>query len=302
MVADSLIPLGLASEHTTIVLAGDPQQLGPIIRSSPALDYGLDASLMERLIELRHPDGITADSNGTNGVYQLLENYRAHPEILKLYSDIFYQGRLVPRAPAEIANAMLEWPGLVKHGLPVMFKHVDGEEARDLDSPSWYNMAELDAVINIVEDIIKNGHAQPDDIGVIAPYRKQCEKLRQRFHAITQRTGIPFSRIRVGTTEVFQGQEKKIIVLSTVRSRRENLTHDLKFRLGFVANPKRLNVAISRARSLLVVIGNAQLLSIDPNWKQLIHKIASAGGYAGPPLTSDHPSNEGSEHDVDTDG
>ena len=76
--------------------------------------------------------------------------------------------------------------------------------------------------------------------------------------------------ITVGSTEEFQGQERRIIIISTVRSKPTLLGEDYAHKLGFLNNPKRFNVAITRAKALMVVIGNPHLLSMDKWWKEFL--------------------------------
>lgn len=111
------------------------------------------------------------------------------------------------------------------------------------------------------------GH-NADDIGIITPYTKQVKKIREKLNKDKDEDGVNLPK--VGTVEEFQGQERKIILLSTVRTKDQQLKTDKRYSLGFVDNPKRMNVAISRARALLVIFGNPRLLSLDKNWKQLI--------------------------------
>ncbi|XP_060598721.1 putative helicase MOV-10 isoform X2 [Ruditapes philippinarum] len=88
-------------------------------------------------------------------------------------------------------------------------------------------------------------------------------------------------KIMIGSVEEFQGQEFKVIIISTVRSNQHYVQKDVEHRLGFVKNPKRFNVALTRARSLLVVIGNPMILVKDDNWKSFLDYCESNGGFKG---------------------
>lgn len=90
-----------------------------------------------------------------------------------------------------------------------------------------------------------------------------------------------FEMPKIGTVEEFQGQEFKVVLLSTVRSNEKHLQHDTKFGMGFVACAKRLNVAITRAEALLVVIGNPHLLSKDLHWRSVIKYCVENNAYCG---------------------
>merc|ERR1719510_1334255 len=87
--------------------------------------------------------------------------------------------------------------------------------------------------------------------------------------------------ITVGSTEEFQGQERRVIIITTVRSQPELLQHDFTHKLGFLRNPKRFNVAITRAKALLIVVGNPNLLSLDSYWREFIRYTIENGGYTG---------------------
>lgn len=103
-----------------------------------------------------------------------------------------------------------------------------------------------------------------EDIGIITPYTQQVKTIRM----IIDSTDLIMPK--VGTVEEFQGQERKIILLSTVRTVGHDGKSDKKHSLGFVKSPRRMNVAISRARALLVIFGSPSLLIRDENWKFLI--------------------------------
>lgn len=84
--------------------------------------------------------------------------------------------------------------------------------------------------------------------------------------------------------EEFQGQERSVILISTVRSSQSFVQLDLDFNLGFLKNPKRFNVAVTRAKALLIVVGNPLLLGHDPDWKAFLEFCKENGGYTGCPF------------------
>lgn len=313
-IPETAIPISLLKEGGCLVLAGDPRQLGPIINSPVAKQYGLDISLLERLIYLAgflqkdvfQPDqenhswgfqtftsflgdafkNIFASSTSDVSVYQLLRNYRANPHIMHLYNKLFYESRLISlahevRVPVD---RFATWSNLRRPGVPILFLNVNGKEEREWDSPSWFNSQEVTAVSQLISNLFANTDAVGAEIGVITPYRKQVQKLNNKLSSL-RNENEEFSNIQVGTTEAFQGQEKNIIIISTVRSLRESVDTDIKFRIGFVSSPKRVNVAISRAKLLLIIVGDAMLLcSCDPLWQQLLILIEEMGAFRGPPL------------------
>ncbi|XP_074396100.1 RNA helicase Mov10l1 isoform X3 [Zonotrichia albicollis] len=134
-----------------------------------------------------------------------------------------------------------------------------GSETREGRSPSWFNPAEAVQVMTYCCQLARSEYSAVPvtDIGVIAPYRKQVEKIRFLLRS------IDLEDIKVGTVEEFQGQEYMVIILSTVRSQKM-VIDDEKHSLGFLCNPKRFNVAITRAKALLIVVGNPHILVKDP--------------------------------------
>ena len=113
------------------------------------------------------------------------------------------------------------------------------------------------------------------EIGVITPYRTQVQKIRNKL----KKEG--YQDVMVGSTEEFQGQERRVITVSTVRSSPEYVTTDSQYKLGFLANPKRFNVAMTRSKSLLIIVGNPHILSRDPDSRTLLDFSLSKGCYTG---------------------
>ncbi|KAH9849037.1 P-loop containing nucleoside triphosphate hydrolase protein [Lenzites betulinus] len=269
-----------AAVGTHVILSGDPKQLGPVIRSSIARELGLGKSYLERLMERPVYD---AQNGRGRSFVKLVKNFRSHRAILEYPNEQFYGNELeVCGAPSTI-NALLDSSMLVNRRWPVVFHHISGENEREATSPSYYNRDEATEVIEYIVALLKDrGHpVRAAEIGVITPYYAQVRKLR----LLLRRRSI--EGVKVGSVEEFQGQERKVIIVSTVRSTRDLLSYDAKFTLGFVSNPRRFNVAITRAQALLVVIGDASVLSIDPLWRAFMNYIHAHGGWRGDAPTWD---------------
>ncbi|KAM6301707.1 RNA helicase Mov10l1 [Podargus strigoides] len=228
---ESLIPIGLISQADgQIVLVGDPKQLGPVIKSRIAQAFGLNMSLLERLtsrkLYLRDEDAFSAcGAYNPLLITKLVKNYRSHSALLAVPSKLFYHEEL------------------------------EGSETREGHSPSWFNPTEAVQVMQYCCQLAKNENTAVSvtDIGVITPYRKQVEKMKILLRS------IDLADIKVGTVEEFQGQEYMVIILSTVRSCECSFEDD-SYCLGFLSNPKRFNVAITRAKALLIIVGNPHVL------------------------------------------
>uniref|UniRef100_A0A4W3JGP6 RNA helicase n=1 Tax=Callorhinchus milii TaxID=7868 RepID=A0A4W3JGP6_CALMI len=241
-VAGLLDPMDLESNRDggQLVLAGDPKQLGPILRSPIAIEHGLDLSLLERLMNKnslyqRDPD------SGYNKqfVTKLLRNYRSHRHILKLPNELFYNEELQEYANEIISSSYCRWEHLIT---PVSVVGGAGLE------------------------------------------------------------GAMFVGWQVGSVEEFQGQERKVILISTVRSSSEYLHVDQEFCLGFLKNPKRFNVALTRAKSLLIVVGNPRILNKDSNWNKFLSFCVNKCGYTGADYADDEAEDDEAEDDEAEDG
>uniref|UniRef100_A0AAR2KNG8 RNA helicase n=1 Tax=Pygocentrus nattereri TaxID=42514 RepID=A0AAR2KNG8_PYGNA len=270
----------LRAETGQLVLAGDPKQLGPILRSPLAIKYGLGLSLLARLMTKNplYQKGETGFN--TRYVTKLLRNYRSHKSILKIPNEMFYDGELQPFADEFSTSLYCNWEHLPKRGFPVIFHGVPGKDERESNSPSFFNTSEIVVVVSYLKKLLlsqaKKGIAKisPRDIGIITPYRKQVEKLRKAIRTCDK-------ELKVGSVEEFQGQERRVIIVSTVRSTNEYIKIDKDFNIGFLNNEKRFNVAMTRARSLLIVVGNPIILSSDSTWSRFIEYCTVEGGYTG---------------------
>ncbi|XP_046922135.1 RNA helicase Mov10l1 isoform X1 [Lynx rufus] len=279
---ECLIPLGLVSDaNGQIVLAGDPMQLGPVIKSRLAMAYGLNVSMLERLMS-RPVYMRDEDAFGACGAYnpllvtKLVNNYRSHPALLALPSRLFYHRELEVCADPKVVTSLLGWEKLPKKGFPLIFHGVRGSEAREGRSPSWFNAAEAVQVMRYCCLLARGISRQvsASDIGVITPYRKQVEKIKILLR------NVDLMDIKVGSVEEFQGQEYLVIIISTVRSNEDRFEDDRYF-LGFLSNSKRFNVAITRPKALLIVLGNPHVLVKDPCFGALLEYSITNGVYTG---------------------
>lgn len=231
-----------------VVLVGDQCQLGPVVRSQMAIKAGFGRSLFERLLDL-----------GVNH-FQLEHQYRMHPCISEFPNKHFYAGHISDGVTAEQRSEKLKisWP---KDDCPMAFFNIKGQEIQ-VDK-TYYNAHEVHTVINIICYLRAQG-VNENRIGVICTYKAQKFQIYFGLRLISQNGDKYFRSIEVSTVDGFQGREKDYIIVTCTRS---NAVGDL----GFLKNCKeRLNVAITRARFGLIILGNSDLLSTDPVWNKLI--------------------------------
>ncbi|KAE8646088.1 probable RNA helicase SDE3 [Cucumis sativus] len=273
---ESIIPVSnLCLKKTVVILAGDPMQLGPVVYSKEAEIYGLGKSYLERLFECEYYS--TGDENY---VIKLLRNYRCHPDILHLPSTLFYGGELI--ACKDENSLLMDTADILKvlpnKEFPVLFFGIQGCDEREGNNPSWFNRIEVSKVVEIVRKLADGGNLTEENIGVITPYRQQVLKIRKAFDS------LDMIDIKVGSVEQFQGQERQVIIVSTVRSTIKHNEFDKTYCLGFLSNPRRFNVAVTRAISLLVIIGNPHIINQDVYWNKLLWQCVDKESYQGCPL------------------
>ncbi|GAQ81308.1 RNA helicase SDE3 [Klebsormidium nitens] len=283
---ECFVPLAcFATRETVVALAGDHQQLGPVVRSPLARKYGLGVSYLERLCGL--PLYCPEDDDGryvgyrTSVIRKLVRNYRSHPDILQIPSEVFYHGELDASADEEARESLSTWRELPTKGFPIIFHGLASADDREGDSPSWYNEGEHKQMMWYIDRLLdcRKPRITQFDIGVVAPYRRQVQKFQRLLDAQGR------SAIRVGTVEEFQGQEKRVIIVSTVRAEHgadgepRDVPGDVRRGLGFLGNRKRFNVAMTRAKELLIIVGNPHVLKQDPLWARMLRYCIFRGGY-----------------------
>ncbi|KAJ8047421.1 RNA helicase Mov10l1 [Holothuria leucospilota] len=265
------------------ILAGDPCQLGPVLRSDLAKRFGLEQSLLERLMnrDAYQRNEVKFRDHGCYDpllVTKLVENYRSHPALLQLSSDLFYHGELEPRAERTMRESLCKWNQLPnQNNFPLLFHGIKGEDLKEGNSPSWFNPVEAVQSVKYLQALLADEKLKltPDQIGIITPYRKQVEKIKLLL------TSLCIQGVKVGSVEEFQGQERLVIIISTVRSDDSLIGFDTIHHLGFVSSPKRFNVAITRPQALLIIVGNPHVLATDAKWRALLKYCSQNNAYIG---------------------
>ena len=246
---------------TRVVLAGDHCQLPPMVKSIAALKAGLGKSLMERIVEHK-PDVVTL----------LKIQYRMNEKIMKFSSDWFYHGE-VESAPQTRNRGILDLDEPIEwRDSKVDDEEGDSGESFVGESFGRINKAEAQLTLDTLEDYFKKIGKQRIldehiDVGVISPYRAQVQYLRR---LIRKRESFkPFRHsISVNTVDGFQGQERDIILISLVRSNDQG-------QIGFLNDLRRMNVAITRARMKLIILGDKATLCRHPFYRKLNEAIES---------------------------
>ncbi|XP_053563874.1 probable helicase with zinc finger domain [Bombina bombina] len=251
MECETIMPLALANKNTRIVLAGDHMQLSPFVYSEFARERNLHVSLLDRLYE-HYPVDFPCR-------ILLCENYRSHEAIINYTSELFYEGKLMAsgKQPAH------------KEFYPLTFFTARGEDVQEKNSTAFYNNAEVFEVVERVEELRRKwpvswGKLDDGSIGVVTPYADQVFRIRAELRKKR------LSEVSVERVLNVQGKQFRVLFLSTVRTRHtckhkqtpikrkeqllEDSTEDLDY--GFLSNYKLLNTAITRAQSLVAVVGD----------------------------------------------
>lgn len=237
-----------------LVLAGDHCQLPPTVLSPEAMRGGLNISLMERLLERDAPRKM------------LTVQYRMHQDIMSFSSDVFYEGHL--QADGAVRTALLaDSPHVTSSPLtatPIHFIDTAGasyDEELEPDGESRMNPLEAALVVKKVNELLEHG-LSPEHIAVISPYSAQVKLLREKIK----------HEIEIDSVDGFQGREKETVIVSLVRSNSEGA-------VGFLADTRRMNVALTRAKRKLIVVGDSATITVHPFYEKMVKYFESVGAY-----------------------
>ncbi|KAF5178102.1 Helicase sen1 [Thalictrum thalictroides] len=256
----TLIPLQLLkSNQTKCIMVGDPKQLPATVLSHVASKFLFECSMFERLQRAGHP------------VVMLSKQYRMHPEICKFPSLHFYDDKLLNGD--QMSSKVAPFHENKYLGPYMFFDVVDGQESHGKSSGamSLYNECEASVAVEILKFFSKRYPSEfvGGRVGIISPYKSQVSLLRSRFSSVFGPSAT--ADVEFNTVDGFQGREVDILILSTVRASDLSSSSGAKSSIiGFVADVRRMNVALTRAKLSLWILGNAKTLRTNQNWAALI--------------------------------
>jgi predicted DNA helicase len=252
-----------------LVLAGDHCQLPPTVSSRKLGKESLNYTLFERF------HSVLPDESRT----RLETQYRMHRNIMQFSSEEFYDGKLEAHPSVE-GHLLADLEGIGKNESterPVIFLDTAGLDYEDEEEPggsSRFNAEEAKLVCKEYFKLIGSG-VSPEQIAVISPYSAQVKLLTQQIldRGAAEYPEWNFEKTEVDSVDAFQGREKEAVIVSLVRS-------NLKGQLGFLTDTRRMNVAMTRAKRKLIVIGDSATLSTIPFFKDFIEYTEMIDGYA----------------------
>lgn len=250
-----------ASKARQVILFGDTMQLPPTVTTQDVeLRKTIGVSPMERLL-----------NNGIDE-FVLKEQYRMPQALLHHPNKYFYKGVVKVAASVDKTGVAppkgFPWPS--QNNDPLAFLEVGGNNEIQHNFGGRSNPAEVDIIINIIGKVITAGDISAKDIAVITPYNKQVQLIREGLSTASRDTASTISGVKVGTVDSYQGQETDLVIFSGVRS------NQMK-ELGFLRDERRLNVAITRAKKGLIVVGDPLVLRTCKHWSALIDSCSDRG-------------------------
>lgn len=253
----TLVPLATGCKQ--VFLVGDPVQLPATVISPLAEKLGYGMSLFKRFQKAGYP------------VFMLKTQYRMHPEIRSFPSREFYEDALEDGSDVK-EQTKRAWHRYRCFGPFCFFDIQDGAESQPVGSGSWVNVDEVEFVLLMYQKLVAKYPElkSSDRLAIISPYRHQVKLVRRRFQEMF---GIDSEKVvDINTVDGFQGREKDVAIFTCVRASKDK-------GIGFVADFRRMNVGITRARSSVLVVGSASTLKKDKHWGNLVESAQESKGF-----------------------
>lgn len=252
----TLVPL--ANGCKQVFLVGDPVQLPATVISPVANKFGYGMSLFQRFQKAGYP------------VLMLKEQYRMHPEIRSFPSREFYNEELQDGPDVKI-QTQRAWHEFRCFGPFCFFDIHEGEESQPSGSGSRVNIDEVEFIVSMYLKLVTRYPELKSSsrLAIISPYNYQVKLLKDRFKQIFKEEAKEV--VDIITVDGCQGREKDVVIFSCVRASKSKS-------IGFLSDFRRMNVAITRARSSVLVVGSASTLKNDEHWGNLVEAATKSGG------------------------
>lgn len=225
-----------------LVLVGDPKQLNPTIQGSESKhDVGLEQTLFDRFMKMDFEPIL------------LRTQYRCHPRISSIANRLFYDGNLLDGVTTEDRKPVVDF-------LPTLcFYNVSKGKEECSQDGSYFNKNEAIFVVALIKSLLES-EVDPTQIGVITQYKSQLATITNSLMSDEETSHKEFKGIQISTVDAFQGGEKDVIILSCVRTQH----------VGFIDCKRRTNVALTRAKRHLCIVGCGKMLSSNSLWGKII--------------------------------
>lgn len=271
-----------------VVMAGDEHQLGPrTANPCTPLQRSLFARLFARPVYADHP--LARGKTGKEppplsksmlpilrpAFTNLIRNYRSHPAILAVPSSLFYFDTLEPEAAD--TGRLSSWDGWRGRRWPVLFHDNRSPDNLERDAGGWYNVGEAALACGYAAALVSSGLVNPQEICIMSPFKAQVNRLRKTIRS----ADYELWDVNIGPTEAFQGLEHGVVILCVTRSRRRFVEKDKALGWGIIGTPNKMNVALTRAKFGLIIIGRRDVLVDDPNWAAVLEFCDRNGLVAG---------------------
>jgi putative helicase MOV10L1/helicase MOV-10 len=206
----------------------------------------------------------------------LIRNYRSHPAILAAPSKLFYFDSL----QAEMLQSVLtlaQWDGWAGKRWPILYHNNRSPDDIEGDGGGWINHGEASLALQYATRLSAFLGGPQRDICIMSPFKAQVRLLRHKA-----RGKFNLHDVNIGPTEAFQGLEHGVVILCVTRSRKRFVEKDKELNWGIVGQPNKMNVALTRAKYGLIIIGDQDVLVDDPHWRAVLRFCYRSGSVINP--------------------
>jgi putative helicase MOV10L1/helicase MOV-10 len=301
---EALLPLHVIAPPLTspkltftplFVMAGDQCQLGPkTSMPQTPLRRSLFARLIARSVYANHPLARGRAGEAPPPLTpamlpilrppftNLIRNYRSHPAILAMPSKLFYFDTLLAEALRPVLTLGM-WDGWTGKRWPILYHNNKSPDDLERDGGGWFNDGEATLALQYATRLSTHLGGRQKEICIMSPFKAQVRRLRKLARSPT----FQLFDVNIGPTEAFQGLEHGVVILCVTRSRQRFVEKDKELNWGIIGQPNTMNVALTRAKYGLIILGDQDVLWDDPHWRAVLQFYYRSGSVVNPQVTED---------------